>query len=132
MLSTITEIVVEEQLRFVADPATRYAQLAGADLTFELGDDPPVIYATETLVAQFLGLSSSSGAAAGGTSLTLSGRYLIEPVHVFFGAAEADVAIDSPVQLTLTTPAHAAGVVDVVLTNGDGSVLTLPNGFTFT
>lgn len=64
----------------------------------------------------------AGGPAAGGTSVTVSGQNFTGVTGVTFGGAAAtalDVVDDTT--LTCTTPAHAAGAVDVVVTNPTGS-----------
>jgi alpha-tubulin suppressor-like RCC1 family protein len=42
-----------------------------------------------------------------------------------------DITMISDTELTCVTPAHAAGLVDVVITLANGNVLTIANGFTY-
>jgi len=49
----------------------------------------------------------------------------------FGGTAATNVVYVSSTQVTATTPAHSAGLVDVVFTNTDGQNSTLTNGYTF-
>jgi hypothetical protein len=77
-------------------------------------------------------LSPASGAAAGGTSVTLTGTGFAGAATVTFGGAAATgVTVASSTSVTATTPAHAAGAVDVVLTIG-GTPLTLAGAYTYT
>ena len=79
------------------------------------------------------GVSPSSGPAAGGTALTISGTNFVAGASVTLGGAAATgVAVVSAGSITATTPPHVAGVVDVVVTNPDQQSGTLPGGFTFT
>jgi len=50
----------------------------------------------------------------------------------FGGTAATNVSVVSSTQITATTPAHAAGAVNVVVTNTGGPSGTLTNGFTYT
>jgi uncharacterized protein (TIGR03382 family) len=73
-----------------------------------------------------------SGPIAGGTLITLSGTGFAEGATITVGSAAAtDVVIVSDVLARAVVPAHAAGAVDVVLTNDDMQTATLDNGFTY-
>lgn len=84
------------------------------------------------------GLSVSSGPAAGGTSITITGTGLAAATGVYFGSVEADsFAVDqtSPdTQLTVVTPpAGAFRSVNVTVTGPGGRSLTTPAArFTYT
>lgn len=75
------------------------------------------------------GLSVASGTTLGGTSLTISGNYLLFST-VTIGGANAPVTASTATSLTVTTPAHVAGAVDVVVTAPSGSA-TLAGAFTY-
>ena len=81
------------------------------------------------------GVTPNTGPAAGGTPVTITGTNFISPVSVTFGGVAAtNVVVVNSTTITATTPAHAAGAVDVVVTlQGICSGLsgTLPNGFTY-
>ena len=85
--------------------------LAPADLKIKQGDE--------------------SGAAAGGDVVTIYGDNLAEVTGVTFGGV-ARTALDvvSDKEVKVTTPAHAAGKVNVVVTDPSGSA-TLTNGYTY-
>ena len=85
-------------------------------------DAPPVISS----------LSPSSGPAAGATSVTLTGTTFVAGATVSFGGtAAANITVVSATSITCTTPAHAAGQADVVVTNPDGVSGTKTNAFTY-
>ena len=79
------------------------------------------------------------GGSGGGTCVSGSGgsgviivKYAYTPVNVTFGGTAAtNIIVNSPTSLTVTTPIHTAGAVNVVVTNTDGSSSTLTNGFTY-
>jgi hypothetical protein len=50
----------------------------------------------------------------------------------FGGASATNVLVSSATTITATTPAHAAGAVDVVITNGDGSQQSSTGAYTYT
>src|SRR5439155_25949852 len=63
------------------------------------------------------GVSPSFGSTAGGTSVTLTGCGFTGATSVHFGAAAGtNVVVVSDTKITVTSPAHAAGVVDVTVT----------------
>lgn len=67
-------------------------------------------------------VSPSSGAASGGTGVTLMGTGLTGATSVTFGGAAAtSVNVVDSTRVTAVTPAHAVGAVDVVITTPSGS-----------
>ncbi len=73
----------------------------------------------------------SSGSTAGGTAVTITGTNLSSTTAVTFGGTAAtSFTVSSATQVAATTPAHAAGVVDVVVTTSGGTS-TSTGGFTF-
>ena len=73
----------------------------------------------------------SSGPTAGGTTVTITGTNLSSATSVTFGGTAAtSFTVSSATQITGTTPAHAAGAVDVVVTTS-GGFATSTGGFTF-
>src|SRR5579862_2225234 len=77
-------------------------------------------------------VSPNSGSTGGGTAVTITGTNFISGTTVTFGGtAGTKVTIVSSTSITATTPAHAAGTVNVVVSNTNGSN-TLTNGFTYT
>ena len=76
-------------------------------------------------------VTPNTGSTAGGTSVTITGTDLTGATALTFGGTSAtSFTVDSPTQITATTPAHAAGMVDVEVTTPGGSA-TLTDGFTF-
>ncbi|MCH9681626.1 MAG: IPT/TIG domain-containing protein, partial [Deltaproteobacteria bacterium] len=76
-------------------------------------------------------LEPARGLPAGGEQVVIHGSGFIGAVTVTFdGDAAAAVTVDSPQQLTVTTPPHAAGTVDVAVTVAAHAV-TLAGGFEF-
>lgn len=74
----------------------------------------------------------TSGSTAGGTAVTVTGTGFMSGVTVTFGGAAATAVYPvTPTTITLSVPAHALGVVDVVVTSADGRVATLSGGFTY-
>ena len=78
------------------------------------------------------GIAPASGSTAGGTAVTVTGTGFASGATVSFdGSAASSVAVASATSITATTPAHAAGAVDVVVTNTGGLAGRLTAGFTF-
>ena len=78
-----------------------------------------------------------SGAAAGGTTITVTGYNLdLSDVVVKFDGVEAtNIQNQTKTSLQCDTPAHAAGSVDVTVENENGSWTgqnTLTNGYEYT
>ncbi|MDQ6802633.1 MAG: IPT/TIG domain-containing protein [Acidobacteriota bacterium] len=77
-------------------------------------------------------LSPTVGGTSGGTVVTISGTGFTTGVNssvTFGGAAAANVTVVDAVTLQATTPPHAAGTVDVVVTFGTS--VTRTNAFTY-
>ena len=74
----------------------------------------------------------TSGSASGGTAVTITGTgFLAGSSTVSFGRTLATgVTVKSSTSITATTPAHAAGAVNVVVTNAEQQSGTLTNGYT--
>jgi|GEM_PF-1998960 len=84
-------------------------------------------------VPTLTGVSPNSGPITGGTVVTIAGNGLGGPAGtVTFGgvAATAISQVGDPPSYQCTTPAHAAGAVDVVVTTGGGAA-TSAGGFTY-
>jgi hypothetical protein len=101
------------------------ASVGGATATLEAGVSivgPPTITS----------LSPNSGPDTGGTNVTVNGTLFWSGATVTFdGIPATNVQQVSPSQITCTTPPHAAGAVNVTVTNPDASTVTLANGFTY-
>jgi hypothetical protein len=73
------------------------------------------------------GLSPARGALSGGTVVTISGSAFTGATAVTFGGVAATAfTVDSDTQITATSPSHAAGIVDVVVTTAGGTTSTAP------
>ena len=110
----------------LVDPGSRLGNytVSTSDGTLTVGAGPP-----PTLT----GIAPARGLTNGGTMVTLMGSGFEVGAGVMFGVQGATgVTVNSPTQLTALTPAGPLGAVHVVLTNPDGTVATLTNGFTYT
>jgi hypothetical protein len=83
------------------------------------------------------GIVATTGSTTGGASVTISGSGFVSGATAAFVDLTGSVSLTSVTfvnagQLTAVTPAHAAGVVDVVVFNPDNSTGTLRNGYAYT
>ena len=79
------------------------------------------------------GISPSSGTASGGTSVKITGTGFLSGATVTFGGiAGTNLAVPDSSTITVTTPSHAAGTVNVVVTNSIAQSATLTNAYTYT
>ena len=94
---------------------------------------------TTTLFGQTLTLAPTSGPAAGGTTVTITGPLggcpIVPPCPaptVRFGNSAPITATEvSGNEVTVRTPAHEAGTVDVTVTTRNGQAVVLNDAFTF-
>ena len=79
-------------------------------------------------------IAPTSGPTTGGTPVTITGTGFLAGATVSLGTASATaVVVVNSTTITANTPAHAAGAVNVVVTNTDGqSSPPLTNGYTYT
>lgn len=78
-------------------------------------------------------ISPSSGLTGGGTPVTITGANFQAGAIVSLGGVVcASTVVVSSTAITCTTPAHAAGAVDVTVANPDGGLATLAGGFSYT
>ncbi len=76
-------------------------------------------------------VTPASGSVQGGTAVSISGSAFQAGATVTFGDAAATVTFLDAQTLTAVSPAHAAGAVDVVVTNPGGATARRTSGFTF-
>ena len=77
-------------------------------------------------------VSPGLGTTAGGTLITIIGTGFVAGATVSVGGAAAtNVVVVSAIKITAKTPAHAAGAVNVTVTNTDTSAGTLPSGYMY-
>lgn len=81
------------------------------------------------------GAANTGGGAGGNNATGGSGvvilKYLRQMSITIGGIAVTDFQIVDSDTITFTTPAHASGAVDVVVTNYDGQSVTAAGGFTY-
>ncbi len=74
----------------------------------------------------------NNGSENGGTSVTLTGTAFVAGARATFGGTQAtNVVVVSSTSITCTTPAHAAGAANVVVTNPDSQSGTCSACFTY-
>jgi hypothetical protein len=77
-------------------------------------------------------ISPMSGRTAGGTNVTIAGGGFQSGAAVRFGGSAAtNVKVVSATSITATTSPHAAGAVNVTVTNSNRQSATLVNGYTY-
>ena len=77
-------------------------------------------------------VSPTSGPTTGGTVVTLTGAGFVTGATVTIGGmAATGVTVVNATTITATMSAHAAGAVDIVVTNPDSQTAMLPGGFTY-
>ncbi len=77
-------------------------------------------------------LTQNIGPLAGTSAVIITGTgFLTGATVTFDGGACTSILVETSVKITCITPAHAAGVVDVVVTNSDTQTSTLSNGYTY-
>ena len=78
-------------------------------------------------------VAPNTGPDTGGTSVTITGTNFVATASATFGGVAAtNVVVVNTTTITATTPAHAAGAVDVIVQSCSFSNSPpLPNGFTY-
>jgi hypothetical protein len=101
--------------------------LSAAEIS-TLAASPPTACAAPTVTS----VTPASGTEIGGTAVTITGTNFVSGATVTFGGVAATgVSVVNDTTITATTPAHAPGAVNVVVTNPDTQSGTLPNGYTY-
>ena len=128
-----TQMVFEIVEKYTRD-VTHYDLLDGIDVTTTTTkDDPaPLVTGTFTLKFQVLSLSPSTGGVAGGTQIQILGTDFLAGAKVTVGGVACfGVQVVDANTILATVPPHAAGAVDVVVTNLSGETGTLAAAFTY-
>jgi plastocyanin len=98
-----------------------------------VGSAPPPPPPPAAVAPTLTGVSPGSATTAGGTAVTITGTGFAAGATVSFGSAAASsVSVASATSITATTPAGAAGAVEVTVRNADGLTGRLASGFTYT
>lgn len=89
--------------------------------------------ASSVLSAAIVAVSPSRGPASGGTPITITGDDFAPGAIVLFdGLPALNVVVLTTTAIAAVTPAHAEGVVDVVVANPDGESVIAAGGYTHT
>jgi len=100
------DVIVRDDLDEVDD--------AGAISIF--ADAAPLTYVYLAAVSDAAGIDPDSGSEAGGTAVTITGTGFLGSTGVTFdGTLGAEFTVVSDTQITVITPAHTVGTVDVVV-----------------
>jgi len=106
----------------VASAATGTGQVE-VGVTSDIGVSDPTPAATYTYVPRpvISAVTPSQGPVAGGTTVTITGSHFSTATRVVFGDVSVPFTVVSDSAITLTTPAHARGVVvpEVVTVGGN-------------
>ena len=105
----------------VSDCGTGHSSMAGLMIVKAVSNPAPTVS----------GLSPATGSQAGGTVVTITGTGFLSGATVKFGGTAATNVSVTATSITATTPAHAVGKVDVVVTNPDSQSATLTQAFTY-
>ncbi|WP_285597436.1 IPT/TIG domain-containing protein [Kineosporia sp. NBRC 101731] len=124
--------VVNDSTITVVTPSVAQAGARTVRVLAPGGTSPVTPAATYTYVAPPTvgALSPAVGPIAGGTSVTITGTGFTAATAVAFGTTTVTPTVTSDSTITVTTPAHAAGPVDVSVTGPSGTAV-LNNAFTF-
>jgi hypothetical protein len=76
---------------------------------------------TYTAIPAVTSIAPAQGPAAGGNTITLTGTGLANATAVWFGTIRATIQSDSATQLVVTSPAGAAGTVNVTVVTAGGT-----------
>jgi hypothetical protein len=82
--------------------------------------------ATPSLVPSVTSVSPDASSTAGGGTVSINGSGFSTATAVSFGSVAASFTIVSDTEITAVVPAQGAGVVDVTVTNAQGSSATWP------
>jgi hypothetical protein len=117
---------------FTVDSDTQISAVAPAGTGFVLvtvtapgGTSNAVTYAYVVLPT-LTSASPTSGPAAGGTNVVLTGTGFVSPLSVRFGSTATTFTVNSATQLTAIAPGGTAGTVTITVTGSGGTSNGLP------
>jgi VCBS repeat protein/PKD domain-containing protein/IPT/TIG domain-containing protein/putative Ig domain-containing protein len=88
------------------------------------------IFLNRSSCASILSITPNSGPAAGGQSVVINGSSLIGAKRVTLGGTAAAINANTANSITVTTPPHSAGSVDVAVSTAGGPSTSL-GGYTY-
>jgi len=128
--NTATPTVISDNQLSVAIPAGAGAGTVYVSITTNGGITSGLNY-TYIDAPTIDTLTPTSGSAAGGTSVTITGTNLSTTTSITFDGVVASFGIISSTTVVAITPPGTVGAVDVVLTTTGGSA-TAASGYTYT
>jgi hypothetical protein len=125
-----TNVAVISGLQITATTPAASA-VAPVDVTVSNADGTigtaPAAY-TYTVSPRVTSVAPNQGSPAGGTSVTITGGNFTAVSAVTFGAtAAASITFISDSQITAVSPAHVAGLIDIIVTTPAGTSATSPS-----
>lgn len=116
---TDVEVLSDTMLVVIAPP--HGAGLVDVVVQDAAGDSAPLVFEYGPQPSVATSLTPTSGTTHGGTTVTLSGTGFTGAIGVVFaGLAGTDFAVVNDTTITVVTPAHAPGTVDVVVLDAGG------------
>jgi len=106
---------------------------AGTDTKPQGSASPPKPDETAQAAPQITSVTPTSGPAAGGTTLSITGTGFVTGGTVKIGSAAAQITSSSNTTIEVVTPPSGSGpgAVDVDVTNPNGKTTTLSQGYTY-
>ncbi len=126
---TGASITADSSTKITVTSPAGSAGTVNVTVTTKGGTSGAVHFTYVTPAPALTGISPSSGPAAGGTTVTISGTNLGGATGVSFGGTGASITADSGTQITVTSPA-GSGTVNVTVTTPSGT--SGPVQFTYT
>lgn len=116
--------------------ALGFAGCSGGPMTSSLGPSAPSVVSVVLPIPTITAISVNVGSTEGGTPIRITGTNLQRGASVTFGEVKVTSNSwdprDAPgTSLLITTPAHAAGQVDVIVTNPDRSSVRVSQGYEY-
>jgi hypothetical protein len=127
--NTATPTVISDAAISVAVPAGAAAGPVSVSVTTAGGTNNGLSY-TYIDVPTIATINPASGSTSGGTGVTITGTELSFTETVTFDGIAVPFTVVSATTLSVITPSHAAGAVDVLVANPAGSATAI-GGFTY-
>jgi len=118
-----TQITVSSPPHYAGTVDVTVTNQSGTSSTWNVDDH----FTYLTPVPTVTGINPTSGPTTGGTSVVITGTGFVKVKYVSFGGtrnATGAMTVDSDTQITVTSPPHYAGTVDVKVYNNSGSSAT--------
>ncbi|MDO9036171.1 MAG: IPT/TIG domain-containing protein, partial [Methanoregula sp.] len=130
-VNSATQITITSPAGAAGTVDVTVTTLAGTSATSSADE---FTYTTTTSAPTVTGITPTSGPLVGGTVVTITGTGFTGATSVMFGNnAGTSLIVNSATQITITSPAGAAGTVDVTVTTLGGTSATSPaDEFTYT